>query len=245
MPNARAVMMGLLILLFVWGCTPGGATDTTDSGVDGSPPVAEAPVEAPSDGTEEEPWPSTLYLTTFLDSWNVAVGEVHPRLERGLPVRPSASDYKIDWIWLTSDFGEELTLLKKWTGLWTGERNESVSLWAAACRMDGRIIKLSLDGDPETPQTDTKLAFLRPYFEILIAVANPDLSLQERQDLMHQLLLDADVQTWDEALADPVKIPPSATAGRVYYYISNAGPDDREVFSLRAILARSCAEKWP
>ncbi|MBT9259098.1 MAG: hypothetical protein KM310_05025 [Clostridiales bacterium] len=244
MPNPRAVMMGLFILLFVGGCTPGGSAATTDSGVDGSPPVAEAPVEAPSDGTEEEPWPSTLYLTTFLDSWNAAVEEVYRQLEKKeLPIRPTDDDYKIGWIWLTSHSGQEMKLRKDWAGLWTGERNEELSLWATACKMDGRIIQLSLYGDPETPRTDTKMAFLRPFFEIFIAVINPDLSLEERRDLMHQLLLDSDMQTFDEAFFDPGKPPPSATVGRVYYEVSILGSDLGGTVALEAILDKHCWNK--
>ncbi|MBT9260279.1 MAG: hypothetical protein KM310_11110 [Clostridiales bacterium] len=246
MPNVRIAIMGLFILLFTWGCTAAGPTDTAADSGKASSPTGEAPFEEPPENKQAEPWPSSLYLLNFMDSWNQAAEEVHSRLKEGLPVRKEVYDYWIRWVTLSLDnYLEKMHLTHIWKGLWTGERNEDVRLEALVCKNDGRIITILLSGSAETPLTETKLAFLRPYFEILIAVANPDLSLQDRQDIMHQLLLYADVQTLDEAFADPEKTRPSATAGRVYYEVTILGSDLGGTVAVEATLAGSCSEKWP
>lgn len=72
--------------------------------------------------------------------------------------------------------------------VWGDLRSRHARVDGTAAKDDGRILMLAVGGSPERRFTDEELAYLRPFYEILVALTQPALAREGRAQALQQLM---------------------------------------------------------
>lgn len=133
-----------------------------------------------------------------------------------------------------SDSGESLTVHRSWGE----EKNESfVKLTGYVDKENGIIERLFIHGK-QADFSEEHLRHLQPYFEVLIAMSNPELSEDERSRVMEALSLDGDVAVLAER--SEVDGNNTITVNDIRYDVAVISSSEGRTYALVATMNQEC-----
>lgn len=203
----------VLLLAVLTGCMSNNETDATEENAPSS--HESIPVHADEN--------DVLTILSLPDRWDAAVDDVMENSDSYLgrfEVRRWEQTLYVDKFW--GEFNKE----------------NQVSLTGYARKEDGRMERMLISGK-QTDFDEENLRHLQPYYEVLIAVTNPELSDQERSNIMRELSLDGDVA----ALAERSNIDGqnTVTVNDIRYDVAIIASGEGSTFALVATIDQHCA----
>lgn len=162
-----------------------------------------------------------LYLHAFLDRWTQAAGDPYQLLQFEVSDGRGDSPFLSLEAALPSDPPDEARVVR---------------IQGLAAKATGRIVELEVFRAPIGDHfREDRLAFVRPFYDVLVAVMEPQLGAGERRAILARLRrVDASAEELKAAL-DAGRVPAVRRPG-IEYRIEHFGSEEGGTVALRAVV---------